>query len=128
LSGRRHEHGAGGRTGTAQRLVEPAHRRRAARFLVAKEWIGVELVVGRRVLELDLVQPHLELFRDQHRHRGVGALSHFDLIHDERDPSIGADANERVGREGGGGAAAAAVAVPDRSPTRQPSSSPPPRR
>jgi len=31
--------------------------------LIAEERVGVQLVVGRSVLELDLVQSHLELFR-----------------------------------------------------------------
>ena len=94
-----HEHGARRRPGAAQRLVEHPHGSRGARFLIAEERIGVELVVGRSVLEPDLVQSDLELFRQQHGHRGVRALTHFDLRHDERDPAVGADANERVRRE-----------------------------
>src|SRR3989454_11545560 len=70
-------------------------------FLIAEERVGVELVVGRSVLELDLVQSYLELFRQEHRHRRVCALAHFDLIHDQRDPAVRADANERVRRERG---------------------------
>src|SRR2546426_3361063 len=36
-------------------------------FLIAEERVGVELVVGRSVLELDLVQSYLELFRQEDR-------------------------------------------------------------
>ena len=41
----------------------------------------------------------LELLGDEHRHRGVGALPHLDLRHDERDAVVGPDAHEGVGRE-----------------------------
>jgi len=58
-----------------QRFVEHAHGRRGARFLVTEERVCVQLVVRRRVLELDLIQSDLELFRQQHWHRGVRALS-----------------------------------------------------
>ena len=61
--------------------------------------IGVELVVGRRMLEADLVEPDLELFREEHGHRRVHALPHLDLPHDHGHAAIGADANEGVGRE-----------------------------
>jgi hypothetical protein len=32
-----------------------------------------------------LIQVHLELFGDQHRDGGVGALAHFDVGHDQHD-------------------------------------------
>ena len=101
LGGSGHQHGAHGRTGAAKRLVERSHRGRRARFLIAEHRVRVQLVVGRRVLEVDLVQSHLQFSRDQHGHRGVGALSHFDLVHDQRDPAVLADANKRVRREVG---------------------------
>src|SRR5689334_9353065 len=48
------------------------------------------------MLELDLVQAHLELFGDQHRDRGVGTLPHLDIRHRENDLAIAADADEGV--------------------------------
>ena len=69
--------------------------------MVTEERVCVQLVVRRRVLELDLIQSDLELFRQQHWHRGVRALSHFDLAHDQGHAAIPADANEGVRREGG---------------------------
>jgi hypothetical protein len=42
---------------------------------------------------------HLQFLGEQHRHRGVGALSHLDLRHDQRDPPVPADANEGTRRE-----------------------------
>ena len=61
--------------------------------------IGVELLVGRRVLQPHLLQVHLELFGDQHRDGGVGALAHLDIGHGQDDLPVAADADEGVGRE-----------------------------
>jgi hypothetical protein len=48
------------------------------------------------VLEPHLVQPHFELFGDQHWNRRVGALAHFDIRHGEDDLPVGPDADECV--------------------------------
>ena len=48
---------------------------------------------------MDLIQSDFQLFGQQHGHRCVRALSHFDLVHDQRDPAVPADADERVRRE-----------------------------
>ena len=100
LGCRGHEHRPRGRAGAAQRLVERAHGRRGARLLIAEEFVRVEVVVGRRVLDLDLIQSDLQLLGQEHRHRRVRALPHFDLTDDQGDPAIPADANERVRSEG----------------------------
>ena len=51
------------------------------------------------MLEVDLIQCDLELLGQQHGHRGVRALSHLDLTHDQGDASVLADADEPVRRE-----------------------------
>ena len=51
------------------------------------------------MLEPHLVQVHLQLFGDQHRDRGVGALAHLDIGHGQDDLPVAADADERVRRE-----------------------------
>ena len=48
---------------------------------------------------MHLLQVHLQLFRDQHRDGGVGALAHLDIGHGQDDLSVAADADEGVGRE-----------------------------
>ena len=40
-----------------------------------------------------------QLFGDKHGHRGVGALSHLDLRHDERHAVVRANANEGIRSE-----------------------------
>jgi len=86
--------------------------------------LAYSLSFGWGVLELDLVQPDLQLFRQQHRHRRIHALPHFDLIHDERDAAVSADANERIWREGGrrrrGGCSRRARAFTDPAAEQQP--------
>ena len=46
-----------------------------------------------------LVQVHLQLFGDQHRDGGIGALAHFDIGHGQDNLPIAFDADEGVGRE-----------------------------
>ena len=58
-----------------------------------------QLVVGRCMFDPDVTQFHLQFFRDQHRQRSVGALSHFDLADDQRDRSVRPDAYEGAGSE-----------------------------
>jgi len=54
------------------------------------------------VLEMNLVETDLQLFGQEHGHGGVGSLSHFDFVHDQRDAPIAVDANEGIGEEGAG--------------------------
>jgi hypothetical protein len=51
------------------------------------------------VLQPHLLEVHLELFGDQHRDRGVGALAHLDIGHGQDDLAVAPDADEGVGRE-----------------------------
>ena len=104
LCRRRHQHGSRGRTGLAQRLPRTADRVRVAgRLHAGKQGIAVELFVGRSMLEPHLLQVHLQLFGDQHRDRGVGALAHLDIGHGQDNLPVAADADEGVGREAIGG-------------------------
>ena len=96
----RHQHGPRGRAGLAQRLPRAADRIRVAGRLHAQQRIGVELFVGRRMLQPHLLEIHLQLFGDQHRDRGVGALAHLDIGHGQDDLPVALDADEGVGREG----------------------------
>jgi hypothetical protein len=54
-----------------------------------------------------MLDPHpvpvrIELFRQDHRDGGVGALAHLDLRHDERDFPLPVDPDEGIRREGRG--------------------------
>ena len=90
LGRRRHQHGSRGRAGLAQRLPRAADRVRVAGCLHAEQRVGVELFVGRRMLQPHLLQVHLQLFGDQHRDRGVGALAHLDIGHGQDDLPVAA--------------------------------------
>jgi len=46
-----------------------------------------------------LLQVHLQLFGDQHRDGGIGALAHLDIGHGEDDLPVASDADEGIGRE-----------------------------
>ena len=71
--------------GLAQRRPERADRIGVAGHLDPEDRIAVELVVRRRVLDRDLGPVRVELFGEDHRDRGVDALAHLDLRHDQRD-------------------------------------------
>ena len=96
LRRRRHEHGSRGRPGLAQRLPRAAYRVRVAGCLHAEQGIGIELFVGRSMFQPHLFQVHLQLFGDQHRDGGVGALAHLDVGHDQRDLTVRIDTDECV--------------------------------
>jgi hypothetical protein len=100
LRGRLHQHDARRCARLAERNVHAANRGRGAGHLDADERIDVDLVVRRRMLDGDLVDVDLQLFGDQHRQRGVGALAHLDHGHHERHLARAIDAQERVRREG----------------------------
>jgi hypothetical protein len=71
-------------------------RPRTAGHLKAERRIRVELVVWGSVLDADLGEIDLELLRNQHRKRSIGALSHFDPGRNHRDAPILFDPHERV--------------------------------
>jgi isoquinoline 1-oxidoreductase subunit alpha len=56
-------------------------------------------IIGRSMLQPDLFQVHLQLFGDQHRDRGIAALAHLDIGHDQDDLPITSDADEGIKRE-----------------------------
>ena len=93
------QHDARDGTSTAKWFPHCHDRGRAAGDLEPEQRIGIELVVGRRGLEGDLRKIDLQLFGDEHRHRGVSALSHLDLRHDQSDAVVATDANEGVRSE-----------------------------
>ena len=100
LCRRRHEHDSSGGPGPAQWLPERAHRGRTPCYLNPCEYrIRIELVVRRCRFEVDLVDPHLQLLGDEHRHGGVGALPHLDLRHAQGDAAVAIHSDEAVGRE-----------------------------
>ena len=80
----------------AQRLPATAHRVRISGRLHAEQRIGIEFFVRRRVLQAHLLQVHFELFSDQHRDRGIGALPHLDIGHGQNHLAVAADADEGV--------------------------------
>jgi hypothetical protein len=51
------------------------------------------------VLQPHLFEVHLQLFGNQHRDRGVGALAHLHIGHCQDNLSVAFDADEGVGRE-----------------------------
>ena len=83
-------------------------------------------IADRRGDDLDARQIDLELLGEQHRQRGVDALSHFRAIDEDGDGVVDADLEPRVQLAADAGCAAASA---DRSPIagqRQASTSPPP--
>jgi hypothetical protein len=96
---RGNQHQTSGGAGTAQRLPHRPHRGRTAGRLQAEQRVRIEPVVGRRVFETDLSEVDLQLFGNQHRHRGIGALAHLDLRYDHRHLVVAGDADKGIGRE-----------------------------
>ncbi len=94
-----YQHAPRGRARPPQRLVQNPHGGRGPGHLDAPARKAVQLVVGRRVLDLHLVEA--DLLRQEHRHRRKGPLTHFDLTNDHGHAAVPADANERIGREYG---------------------------
>ena len=61
--------------------------------------VAVELIACRRVLHLDLIQTHTQLFGQQHAGSGVDALAHLHVGHDQTHCAVHIDADKRIGRE-----------------------------
>src|SRR5260370_510190 len=82
------------------RLPSRADGARAAGRLYAPEQrIAVTLFIRRGMFKRDLAEFDFELFRDQHRDRGVGALPHLDIGHRQRDLPARRDPDIGVGNE-----------------------------
>jgi hypothetical protein len=90
---------AGDRARLAQRRPEGANRRRHAGQLAVEDRVGVERIVGRGMLQLDLIEADFQLLRQQHGERRIGALPHLDHRHHQRDCALAVDADEGVGRK-----------------------------
>ena len=95
-----YQHEASGSARAAERVPHCPHRARAAGALQPQERVAIVSVVGCRCLQGDLLEPHLQLLGDQHRHRGVGTLSHLDLRHDQCHSALTIDADKRVRGKG----------------------------
>ncbi len=93
------QHLARGGAGPPHRLPGRAHGERTVGLLVAHDRVGIERVVGGRMLHRHGVEADLQLLGDQHGHRGVGALPHLDIGHGQRHRAVGGDAQKGVGRE-----------------------------
>ena len=97
LGGRRgDQHHACGGTGLAQGLPAAAGGGGAAGCLLTQQGVGVELEVGRRGLDHDLVHADFEFFGEQCRGAGIDALAAFGVAHDEGDRALRIDADEGV--------------------------------
>ena len=100
LRGRRlDKHRPHRRASGAQRFPESANGIGIAGDLDAEDRIAVELVVGRCMLEHDPCVITIELVAKDHRHRGIDALAHLHLGHDQRRFARTIDADEGIGRE-----------------------------
>ena len=58
-----------------------------------------ELITRRRVVDMNISKIDAHLFRDEHRHGRIGALSHLDLRHDENHLAIAGNTHEGIRRE-----------------------------
>jgi len=77
LGGGGDQHDAGLGAGHAQFLPALTHRGRAAGELQAEDQRVAVGLARRRKRHLDLLDVDVELFGEQHRHRGVGPLPHL---------------------------------------------------
>ncbi len=58
--------------------------------------IGVEGIVGRRMLQLHLIEANFQFLRQQHGERRICALPHLDHRHHQRHHALPVDADESV--------------------------------
>ena len=99
LCRRLNQHGARRGTRLAQRLPERTDGVGVTGDLDTEDGVAVELVVGWRVFQYDLLVIGVQFLGEDHGDRCVDALTHLNLRHYERRPARRIDANERVGRE-----------------------------
>ena len=66
----------------------------------AQERHGIEFIVRRRVLNLDLIHPDTEFLGQHHARARVNALTHFDVRHYHPHGAVRVDADEGIGSEG----------------------------
>ena len=86
-------------------FAQPLPLRPGARAAAGHLNAELSVVVGRvhwRGFDSDLGPICVELFRDEHRERGIDSLAHLGVVDDNRDRVIRANSDKRVGREGRG--------------------------
>src|SRR5262249_35957031 len=97
LRGRsRDQHDARSGACLAQLVPECTDRAGTAGYLKAEEGVAVEFVARRPVLDYNLCKVCIQFFREDHGDRGVDALSHFGLRHDQCGLAGLVDADEGV--------------------------------
>ena len=99
LCSRPNEHDPRRGSRRAQRLPERANGIRISGDLNANGWIAIKLVVRRCVHQRHFFKVGIEFLGENHRDRGVYALAHLDLRHDQRRLSGTINADESVGRK-----------------------------
>src|SRR5207253_3922014 len=97
LCRRLNQHGARRGTRLAQRLPERTDGVGVTGDLDTEDGVAVELVVGWRVFQYDLLVIGIQFLGEDHGDRCVNALTHLNLRHYERRLAGRIDANERVG-------------------------------
>ena len=102
LGRRADEHRARGGAGLTELLVGIRERGAAARALrFAPEEVVVALRVRGRAFDAHLRPVRIQLFGNQRRQPGVRALAHLEVLDDDGDRVVRADAHERIGLERG---------------------------
>ena len=96
------QHRSGNRAGLAQQQPVRARTGRPASRLLAQKRRRVELVVRRRVLEDNLVEPQIQFLGDQRGLGGIDPLTHLHIGNDETHGSGSVDTNEPVRRKSRG--------------------------
>ena len=99
IGGGRNQHLAHLRATDPQLLPTVTHRRGTTRKLgTANQRVAIQLRVGRGNRDLDASEVDVELFSNQHRHRGVNALPHLRACRDQSDLVVVADVYPCIGR------------------------------
>ena len=97
LCSRPNEHDPRRGSRRAQRLPERANGIGVSSDLNPKDWIAIELVVRRRVLQHHFAEISIEFLGKDHGNRRVDALPHLDLRHHQGRLSGTIDPDEGVG-------------------------------
>jgi hypothetical protein len=100
VGARLHQHLAGGRARLAEHLDVVAHAAAPAVALGARDRVGVELGIGRSLVDADLVEIGVELVGDDRRHRRERALAHLDHGVDDGHEAVAVYRNPLVGGQG----------------------------
>ena len=90
------------RAGLAQAASRTRGPRSTARWSGLQHRVGVQRVVGRRVLEPHLIEADLQFLREQHGNGGVDALAHLDHRHHQRHDALASMRMKAFGAKAGG--------------------------